>query len=197
MKPFATNWHLYKQLLTPLFTKDENHNRSLRVKKGKENSSPEGKVEKKTTSFEELLLEAIDEGLSLLGETAKQAVYFHLEKTFKINRQDIPHKIEEFTDALEKIFGDGAKILEIQIMKCIYKKVGFTFKHHPKKTNIEFTEYIAAVKLAKKNQENIKEQQLNPKRKQNGKKDIRAKMLVRFPNPANWICKNLSQVTMF
>ncbi len=61
--------------------------------------------------FEELLMEAIDEGLSLLGESAKQAVYFYLEKTFKMNRLDIPYKIEEFTDEVEKIFGSGAKIV--------------------------------------------------------------------------------------
>ena len=81
-------------------------------------------------SFEELLLEAINEGLSLLGESGKQVLYFHLEKNFKINKQDIPNRIEEFTDAIETIFGNGAKILEIQIMKCLFRKVGHTFKYH-------------------------------------------------------------------
>lgn len=186
MEASTTNWYLYKPHLHPISTKDGNSNRSLRVKKRNEDSSPKGKVEKKTISFEELLLEAIDEGLSLLGKSAKQVVYFHLKKTFKINRQDIPHKLDEFTDAIEKIFGNGAKLLEIQIMKCLFKKVGPTFKHHPKQTKLEFTEYIAAVKLAKNNYDNIKEQQLNPNRRQNGKKDkIRAKTLWRLPKPSN------------
>ena len=129
-------------------------------------------VEKKTMSFEELLLEAIDEGLSLLGESSKQAIYFDLEKNFKINRQDIPHKIEEFTDAIERIFGNGAKILEIRIMKCLFKKVGYTFKHYPKSESLTFTEYIASVRIAKDNYEKLKEQKLNSERKQNGKKII-------------------------
>ena len=114
-------------------------------------------VEKKTMSFEELLLEAIDEGLSLLGESSKQAVYFHLEKDCKINSQDIPYKIEEFTDAFERIFGNGAKILEIRIMKCLFKKVGYTFKHYPRPKSLTFTEYIAAVRIAKDNYEKLKE----------------------------------------
>jgi len=98
--------------------------------------------------FEEILLEAVDEGLSMLGESPKQAIYYHLEKTFKINRMDIPYKIEDFTDAIEKIFGAGAKIIEIQIMKCLFKKVGYKFKHYPKQKNLTFTEYIAAARLS-------------------------------------------------
>jgi len=114
-------------------------------------------------NFEELLLEAIDEGLALLGDSSKQAFYYHLEETFNINRQDIPYKIDEFTDAIEKIFGTGAKILEINIMKCLFKKVGYTFKHYQNPPNLEFTEYIAAVRLAKTNYGNIKEhQQFSP-----------------------------------
>jgi len=149
MRVFTTNWYLYKTHFGPKI---------------------EG--EKKTRIFEEFLLEAIDEGLSLLGESSKQAVYFHLGKTFKITRQDIPYRLEQFIDAIEKIFGSGAKILEIQIMKCLFKKVGYTFKNYPKQKNLTFTEYIAAVKLEKNNYEKIKEEQPNPNRKQNGKKII-------------------------
>jgi len=111
--------------------------------------------------FEELLMEAIDEGLSLLGESSKQVVYFYLGKTFKMNRLDIPYRIEEFIDAIERIFGNGSKILEIQIMKCLFKKVGYTVKHYSKQKNLTFTEYITAIKLEKQNRENINEQQPN------------------------------------
>ena len=198
METSTTNRYLFKQCPHPFSTKAGNSNRTLRVKQRKEYITPKNEVEKKTMSFEVLLLEAIDEGLSLLGESAKQVVYFHLEKNFKINRQDIPYKIKEFTDAIEKIFGNGAKILEIHIIKCLFKKVGSTFKHHPKQTNLEFTEYIAAVKLAKNNYEDSKEQQMTTNRKQNGKKDnMRAKTLWRLPNPSNWIFKNFSWIVLF
>ena len=113
-------------------------------------------------SFEEFLLESIDEGLSLLGESPKQAVYYYIEKNFNINRQDIPLRIEEFTYAIEKIFGAGAKILEIQIMKCLFKKVGHKFRYYPKQLNLAFTDYIEAAKLEKNNSENCNDYRNSP-----------------------------------
>jgi len=97
-------------------------------------------------SFEKLLLEAVDQGLSSLGDSSKQVIYFHLENTFKINRRDIPYKIEEFAEAIEKIFGLGAKFIEISIMKCLYEKVGSVFEYNPEQEDLCFTEYVAAVK---------------------------------------------------
>lgn len=102
-------------------------------------------------SFKEHLLEAIDEGLSVLGESGKKVVYYYLEKNFKIKKQDIPNKIDKFADAIEKIFGDGANILEIRIMKCLFKKIGYTFKKCSKRENLTFVEYIAAAKPAMNN----------------------------------------------
>jgi len=93
-------------------------------------------------SFEKLLLEAVDEGLSSLGDSPKQAIYFYLEKTFKINKQEIPYKIEEFAEALEKIFELGAKFLEILIIKCLYNRVGQIFEYNQE--DLVFSEYVAA-----------------------------------------------------
>ena len=96
--------------------------------------------------FEKLLLEAVDEALSSLGDSSKQVVYFHLEKTFKLNRQDIPHKIEEFADAIENIFGYGAKLIEILIMKRLYEKVKGVVEFEAEHENLIFSQYVAAVK---------------------------------------------------
>lgn len=106
-------------------------------------------------SFEELLLEAVDEGLSSLGNSCQQAIYFHLEKAFKINKLDIPYKIEEFTDAIEKVFGLGAKFIEIQIMKRLYKKVGHVIEYNQE--NLIFTEYVAAARQSLLKKENGKQ----------------------------------------
>jgi len=95
--------------------------------------------------FDELLLEAIDEGLSSIGESSKQAIYYHLEKGFNIKRQEIPCKIEVFTYAIEKIFGLGANFLEILIMKRLYEKVGGHFRWYSSK-DFAFTEYVAVAR---------------------------------------------------
>ena len=55
--------------------------------------------------FRKALQEAVDEGLSSIGETAKQQLYSYLDKRFRIKRQDIPKKIGEFAKAIEEILG--------------------------------------------------------------------------------------------
>ena len=81
---------------------------------------------KKTKKFDFILLEAIDEALSALGESVKKSVYFHLEISYNIQRHEIPTKVADFSDAIDKIFGLGARYLEILIMKKFYPKIQVT-----------------------------------------------------------------------
>jgi hypothetical protein len=97
------------------------------------------------SEFEKLLLEAIDEGLSSLGDSAKQALYFHLERNFDLKKQEIPQKIEEFAEALQKILGAGASFLEILIMKNLYKKIGGSLDWQESE-KFSFPQYVAAAK---------------------------------------------------
>ena len=46
--------------------------------------------------FNKLVREAVDEGLSSLGDSQKQMIYLVLEKTFEIKKSEIPDRIEEF-----------------------------------------------------------------------------------------------------
>jgi hypothetical protein len=96
-------------------------------------------------SYQELVLDAVDETFSTLGRTVKQVIYFHLEKTFKICKQEIPYKTEEFAKAIEEMIGPGAKLLEIEIIENLYKRIGRDFKYHPKQEDLAFTEYLRAV----------------------------------------------------
>lgn len=95
--------------------------------------------------FNKLLREAVDEGLSSLGENSKQAIYFHLKKSFNIKKQEIPYKIEALANAIEKIFGLGANFLEILIMKRLYEKIGQSFRMRGSE-DFTFTEYVATAK---------------------------------------------------
>lgn len=100
---------------------------------------------RKRKVFENLLIEAVDEGLASLGESAKQAIYFHLEDKFKIAKNDIPYHLEDFTDGLEKIFGLGAHFIEILIMKSLFEKIGQPLEWNQNK-RLVFVEYVAAAK---------------------------------------------------
>ncbi|MDH7563795.1 MAG: hypothetical protein QHH24_02785 [Candidatus Bathyarchaeota archaeon] len=95
--------------------------------------------------FEKLLLEAIDEALATLGESAKQSIYFHIQKEFKVPRNQIPSRMESFKAGLEKIFGIGAQYLELMIMRKLYEKTGKPLKWSQKQ-EFAFVEYINAAK---------------------------------------------------
>lgn len=105
-------------------------------------------------SFDHMLLEAIDEAFSSLGESVKAAIYFHLENTFGINKSDIPSRTADFSNALEKIFGPGARHLEILFMKNLHDRVGVTCEWPAYKwplckwviPEVTFQEYIDLIK---------------------------------------------------
>jgi hypothetical protein len=95
--------------------------------------------------FDRLLVEAVDEGLSAIGESSKQAIYYHLETGFRIKRHEILQKIDEFADAIEKIFGLGANFLEILIMKFLYEKVKRRVRLQSPR-DFKFTMYVKAAR---------------------------------------------------
>ncbi|MCS7124757.1 MAG: hypothetical protein NZ932_05030 [Candidatus Bathyarchaeota archaeon] len=78
--------------------------------------------------FQKTILEAVDEGLSSLGESPKQAILFHLENTFKVRRDEIPKNLAEFKRALEKIFGPGTLYLERLILEKLREKLDLKFE---------------------------------------------------------------------
>jgi len=98
----------------------------------------------KSKAFDELLLIAIDEALSSLGESAKQSIYFHVE-TSNVTRNKISENLQEFQAGLERIFGIGARFIEILIMKNLYAKIGQPLIME-KSDPLEFIEYVNAAK---------------------------------------------------
>ena len=95
--------------------------------------------------FEKLMLEAVDEGLSSLGDSSRQAIYFHLERSFDIRREEIPDRLGAFTQAIENIFGAGAGCLEVLIMQRLHEKVGGVLEWNRSK-GFSFTEYVTVAK---------------------------------------------------
>jgi hypothetical protein len=146
---FTRNWYQYNTHTCQISVKPTEYNIKTKANnhwiKKRVSTNPKISEQNNRIGFEKLLQEAIDEGFSMLGESAKKAIYFHLEKIYKMNRRDIPVRIEEFINAIEEIFGTGAKILEIQIMKCLFKKVNLKLTNYSEQ-KLTFKEYIAALK---------------------------------------------------
>ena len=98
----------------------------------------------KSTIFNKLLLRAVDETLNSLGKSVRQSVYFYIENKFSINRNEIPRNLQEFQGGLERIFGTGARFIEILIMKNLHSKIGLPLKMESKQ--LEFVKYADAAK---------------------------------------------------
>jgi len=93
-------------------------------------------------SLKKALLEAVDSGLLVLGENSREAIYFHLEKTFKIKREEIALKFEEFKEALEDIFGSGAELIETIIIKELQTRLDLELEE---KGDFELSSYVSII----------------------------------------------------
>jgi len=98
-------------------------------------------------NFIEALMESVDEALSVLGEESKQTVYLHLEKKHNLRKQDIPYKIEEFSEALELLFGNAAKIVQVLIMKSLFKKIKQPIALLATSKTLDFNDYIQSTRI--------------------------------------------------
>jgi hypothetical protein len=109
---------------------------TIRLNRKKTNSSK--------ADFDSLLLEAVDSTFSMLGDSNKKALYFHLKNSFGINREAIPYHIEVFANMLEQVFGKGALLLEGQIIKTLQRKVP-RFKFSAKQGELSFLDYLESL----------------------------------------------------
>lgn len=97
--------------------------------------------------FKRCLLEAIDESMiHILGETATQSIYFHLEQDHHLKREDIPDNLEDFLFNLERIFGIGSLVIEKTIMENLYSRLSLNNKdlsfEYEDKEQFNFIDYI-------------------------------------------------------
>jgi hypothetical protein len=78
--------------------------------------------------FSQALLIAIEEGLSSLGNSPRDAIFYHLENSFQLKKEDIPMNLVEFKEALEGIFGPGTVYIEKLITRRLCENFGLDLK---------------------------------------------------------------------
>ncbi len=78
-------------------------------------------------TFDEILMESVDETLSAVGDSDKHLIYFYLRKDLGISKDQIPHRIDDFVETLRSIFGVGAKHFELLLVKQIEAKTGISY----------------------------------------------------------------------
>lgn len=87
------------------------------------------------------ILNAVDEGLTGLGENVRDTIYYHVETKFQVRREEIPERLEAFHQALEGLLGEGAKTVEKMIARSLFKRLGLNFEEHDDWTLINYVDY--------------------------------------------------------
>ena len=105
----------------------------------RKNQHPNGK------KFEAIIAEAIDESLASFKSLNRQEIYSCLENVFKIRKEEISSKIEDFADALNQMFGIGAKLIEIKMIEVVHKRIP-EFIFTPRTGAVIFKEYVASLR---------------------------------------------------
>ncbi len=97
----------------------------------------------RTQSFSQVLLDCVDEGLSVLGNEPRQAVYQYLATIHSLDREQIPDKVDEFAAGLKKALGSASRVIERLILKKLFQRIGSTFRET---SDLEFADYVRDAK---------------------------------------------------
>jgi len=88
--------------------------------------------------FDRILLQAIDEGLHVFGESTRCVIYYHIASKHRIERERIPERPEAFHEALKGMLGEGSKVVEKQIAKSMYAMLDLRFKEYDEWTLVDY-----------------------------------------------------------
>ena len=80
--------------------------------------------------FAKILIEAVDHGLRILGESSRKAILYHLERDYSVTKRKVPEHPEAFRKGLESIFGAGSLVIERSILKYLYSKLGLKLEEN-------------------------------------------------------------------
>jgi len=78
----------------------------------------------KARDHEEKLTLAVEEGLSILGESVAQTIFYNLEKRYSLKKPDILKKPDRFVEALQDMFDSGATTIQRLIIQSICARTG-------------------------------------------------------------------------
>jgi hypothetical protein len=97
-----------------------------------------------TCSFERLFSESVDSAFSILGTQAKELIYRYLANSCELSKEQIPNNIELFSQSIENLFGQSARLIEIRVMKILHEKVPAFSYTQKENSNLSFVNYVQA-----------------------------------------------------
>lgn len=92
--------------------------------------------------FNKMLLEAIDDGLMRIGDGIKEALYYHVERKYRIKRIQVPHRLKAFHRALVGLLGAGAEVVEAQIYLSLCDRLGLNLEEDAEGSLVGFVSSV-------------------------------------------------------
>jgi hypothetical protein len=93
------------------------------------------------TDFDSILIESIDGTISsILGRRILESAYGFMAKDCGITKEHIPDRLDEFDDALVKMFGVGGTTIGRAIARRLYAQLGLEFIPHYRKRLADYVE---------------------------------------------------------
>ena len=95
--------------------------------------------------FNKLLLGSIDEGFKeIFGEVATEIIYKYLRDKYSLKREDIPEKLEVFSEGVEAFFNSSAAwIVERNVLKNFYSSFGLQYRNENHRS---FLDHVAKLR---------------------------------------------------
>ncbi len=98
--------------------------------------------------FERSVKKSIDMQLrQVFGETGTSVIYNYLQSALSLSQEEIPRKLEIFSEGLDKFLSSGARVVEKIILDGLYSNFGKQFQA---KEGYRFVDYINELKQAMK-----------------------------------------------
>jgi len=85
------------------------------------------------------VVEAVDHGLLALGEIVRETIYWRIEESYHLKREEIPENLDAFYKALQELLGRGAEIIRSLIAKDFYGRLDLKF---PNRENWTLVDYV-------------------------------------------------------
>lgn len=99
-------------------------------------------------NFEKTLVRTIDTQLKqVFGETGASVIYQYLQSALSLRQEEIPRKLEVFSEGLDKFLSSGARVVEKVILDGLYSDFGREFQF---KEGYNFADYVEELKKAAK-----------------------------------------------
>jgi len=93
------------------------------------------------SEFDKTLLKSVDEGLLVLGESARQVIYYTVERMHCVRREEIPERLDAFHEALEALLSAGARVAEKRIAQNLCCRIGLSFEDNAGWTLVDYVSH--------------------------------------------------------